>query len=83
MNEGHFSEEERAALHSLAEMFQDKDDRDELRLLLHDGATLRQLILAYRTQRIAFTTIKAIAGFIVIVGGAAAALKASGAWVGK
>jgi len=65
-----FSDTERAALHSLAEMFQDKNDRDALRRLLDDGATIKQLITAYRTQKGALLGIKFIAGLIVAVGGA-------------
>lgn len=78
-----FAENERAVLHSLAEMFADKRDRDELRKLVNEGATLRQLILAYRSQRLAFAFIKGLAGFIVIIGGAAAMVKGSGIWPGK
>lgn len=65
-----FSERERAALHSLAEMFEDKDDRDALRRLLDDGATIKQLITAYRTQKGALLGIKFIAGLIITIGGA-------------
>ena len=43
---GPFTEDERAALHSLAEMFQDKASRDELRRLVHEGTTLREIIMA-------------------------------------
>jgi len=55
--ESQFSSDERAALHSLAEMFQDKDSRDELRRLVHDGTTLREIILAYKTNRRVISTL--------------------------
>lgn len=57
-----FSSDERAALHSLAEMFQDKDSRDELRRLVHDGTTLHEIILAYKTNRCVISTLKTIGG---------------------
>jgi radical SAM superfamily enzyme with C-terminal helix-hairpin-helix motif len=75
-----FTDEERAALHSLAEMLRDKDDRDLLRRLIHDGTTLREIILAYRTQRRLIAGLKATAGLIVLLGGAVAALKSLGLW---
>ena len=55
-----FSESQRAALHSLAEMFQDKASRDELRRLVHEGTTLREIIMAYKTNRRAVSTLKTI-----------------------
>ncbi len=75
-----FTEEERAVLHSLAEMFQDKDCRDELRRLVHDGATLRELILAYKTNRRAVSLLKAVGGLIVLGGATVAALKGLNLW---
>lgn len=75
-----FSSNERAALHSLAEMFQDKDDRDQLRQLMHDGATLKEIILAFRTQRRMISSLKAVGGLIVLLGAAVAALKAMSMW---
>lgn len=75
-----FSEDERAALHSLAEMFQDKDTRDELRRLVHDGTTLREIILAYKTNRRVVSTLKTAGGLIMIAGGTVAALKGLGLW---
>ncbi|MCP3972287.1 MAG: hypothetical protein GY717_18585, partial [Rhodobacteraceae bacterium] len=78
--EASFSAPERATLHSLAEMFQEKDDRDQLRQLVHDGATVREIILAYRTQRRLAATLKAVGGLIVLAGGSVAALKGLGLW---
>lgn len=75
-----FSNDERAALHSLAEMFQDKDDRDQLRQLMHDGATLKEIILAFRTQRRMISSLKAVGGLIVLLGATVAALKAMSLW---
>lgn len=75
-----FTADERGALHSLAEMFQDKDDRDLLRQLVHDGTTLREIILAYRTQRRMVATLKAVGGMIVLGGASVAALKGLGWW---
>jgi hypothetical protein len=78
-----FSATERAALHSLAEMFQDKDDRDALRGLVQDGATLSEIILAYRTQRRMVGALKATGGLIVLLGATVAALKGLNLWPGK
>lgn len=78
--ESQFSSDERAALHSLAEMFQDKDSRDELRRLVHDGTTLREIILAYKTNRRVISTLKTIGGLVVLVGGTVAALKGLNLW---
>ena len=75
-----FSSDERAALHSLAEMFQDKDSQDELRRLVHDGTTLREIILAYKTNRRVISTLKTIGGLVVLAGGAVAALKGLNLW---
>ena len=75
-----FTEDERATLHSLAEIFSDKDDRDELRRLLHDGATLHALILAYKTNKRFVSILKTLGGLIVLVGGTVAALKGLGLW---
>ena len=78
--EGSFTEDERATLHSLAEMFSDKDDRDELRQLIREGTTLRELVLAYRTNRRVISTLKTMGGLIVLAGGAVAALKGLNLW---
>ncbi|WP_136443674.1 hypothetical protein [Pacificoceanicola onchidii] len=75
-----FTETELAALRSLAEIFQDKDERDELRNLIQEGATIREILLAYRTQRRLGATLKAIAGLIVLAGAAVAALKGLNLW---
>lgn len=79
-HESDFSEAERASLHSLAEMFQDKEDRDELRRLVHEGATLREITLAYKTNRRVISTLKTVGGLIVLGGGVAAVLKGLGFW---
>lgn len=78
-----FSETERATLHSMAEMFQDKGDRDQLRELLNEGATLSELVLAYRTQKRLVSFLKAAAGLVVVIGAAGAVLKGVGLWPGK
>ena len=75
-----FSSDERAALHSLAEMFQDKDSRDELRRLVHDGTTLSEFILAHKTNRRVISTLKTIGGLVVLAGGTVAALKGLNLW---
>lgn len=78
--ESSFTEDERATLHSLAEMFSDKDARDELRQLVREGTTLRELVLAYRTNRRVISTLKTIGGLVVLAGGAVAALKGLNLW---
>lgn len=78
-----FSENERSALHSLAEMFDAKEDRDDLRQLLAEGATISELVMAYRTQKRLVGFLKAAAGLIAIFGAAAAALKTFGFLPGK
>lgn len=78
--ESKFTEDERATLHSLAEMFSDKGDRDELRRLVHDGTTLREIIMAYKTNRRAISMLKAIGGLVVLAGGTVAALKGLNLW---
>ena len=78
--ESRFTEEERATLHSLAEMFSNKDDRDELRQLVREGTTLHELVLAYRTNRRAVSTLKTIAALIGLIGGAVVALKGLNLW---
>lgn len=78
-----FNVSERSTLHSLAEMFQDKDDRDALRSLIHDGATLSEIILAYKTQRRMVSVLKAVGGLIVLLGATVAALKGLNIWPGK
>lgn len=78
--ESSFTEDERATLHSLAEMFSDKDARDELRQLVREGTTLRELVLAYRTNRRVISTLKTIGGLIVLAGGTVAALRGLNLW---
>lgn len=78
--ESNFSEEERATLHSLAEMFSDKDDRDELRRLVHEGTTLREIILAYKMNKLVVLILKTLGGLIILAGGAVAALKGLNLW---
>ncbi len=78
--ESKFTEDERATLHSLAEMFSDKDDRDELRSLVRSGATLHEIILAYKTNRRAVSLLKAAGGVIVLGGATVAALKGLNLW---
>lgn len=80
VTESKFTEDERATLHSLAEMFSDKDDRDELRRLVHDGTTLHEIILAYKTNRRVVSTLKTVGGLIVLAGGTVAALKGLNLW---
>lgn len=76
-----FSTDERAALHALAEMFRSREDRDRLRDLMQEGATLKQLVTAYRSQKYLLTAVKVIAGLIVVVGGAWAAIRGvTGGW---
>ena len=76
----HFSEQERATLHSLAEIFSDKRDRDELRRLIHEGTTLREIILAYKTNRMVVSTLKTVGGLIVLISAAWAALRGLDLW---
>ena len=71
-----FSEEERATLHAVAEMFQDKDDRDELRQLLSEGATLSELVTAYKSRRWLIAWLKAAGGLIVLGAAVYGALQA-------
>ena len=80
VSESKFSTDERATLHSLAEMFSDKDARDELRRLVQDGTTLREIILAYKTNRRAVSILKTVGGLVVLAGGTVAALKGFGLW---
>ena len=75
-----FNEDERATLHSLAEMFSNKKDRDELRRLVHDGTTLREIILAYKTNKRVVSFLKTSGGLIVLAGGVFDALKGFGLW---
>lgn len=75
-----FSPDEHAALHSLAEMFQDKESRDELRRLVQDGTTLREIILAYKINGRVISTLKTIGGLVVLAGGTVAALKGLSLW---
>mgnify|MGYP000132623525 CR=1 FL=1 len=75
-----FNTEERAVLHSLAEMFGDKEDRNQLRILVHEGATIKELILAYKTQKRLVGTLKAVGGLIVLAGASVAALKGLNLW---
>jgi hypothetical protein len=75
---GSFTEEERKVLHSVAEIFSEKKDRDELRKLIDEGATLRELILAYRSQRRVVSTLKAIGGLVVLGGAVISVFKGAG-----
>lgn len=67
-----FTDAERAALHSLAEMFSLKEDRDTLRELVKSGVTIKDLVFAYKYQKTSWRLAKWVAGFITIVGGAVA-----------
>ena len=78
--ESSFSREERAALHSLAEMFSDKDARDDLRRLLDEGATLREIVMAYRTNHRVVRSLKAFAGLVILATSTVAALKGFNLW---
>ncbi|WP_420012233.1 hypothetical protein [Tateyamaria sp.] len=78
--ESPFTKDQRATLHSLAEMFSDKDARDELRRLVHEGTTLREIILAYKTNKRVVSTLKTLGGLIVLAGGTVAALKGLNLW---
>ncbi len=75
-----FSSDEHAALHSLAEMFQDKESRDELRRLVQDGTTLREIILAYKINGRVISKLRTIGGLVVLAGGTVAALKGLNLW---
>lgn len=75
-----FTEDERGTLRSVAEMFSDKDDRDQLRALLSEGATIKQLIQAYKTQRGIVGLLKGVAGLIVVLSAAFAAVKGLNLW---
>ncbi|WP_136441065.1 hypothetical protein [Pacificoceanicola onchidii] len=79
-SENPFSDAERRTLLSLAEMFQDKKERDLLRDIVRDGTTLREILLAYRTQRRLIAFLKAFGGLIVLAGAAVAALKGLNLW---
>ena len=81
--EADFSEADRRTLRSLAEMFSDKEERDQLRRLMHEGATLREIILAYKTNRRLISGLKAVGGLIVLAGATAAALRGLNLWPGK
>ncbi|MEY8143008.1 hypothetical protein [Falsihalocynthiibacter sp. CO-5D18] len=73
-----FSETERATLASVADMFAVKKDRDDFRELVRSGATVREMVLAYRTQKRMISTLKAVASLIAVLGAAYAALKQFG-----
>ena len=75
-----FSKEEWATLHSLAEMFSDKEARDELRRMLDEGATFRELVMAYKTNRRVISALKTTATLIVLASAAIAALKSLSLW---
>ena len=78
-----FTEDQLTVLQSVAEMFGEKKDRDMMRALLDQGATIREITMAYRTQRMMVRTLKAVGGLIVLGGASAAALKGLGFWPGK
>jgi hypothetical protein len=75
-----FTQDERATLHSLAEMFQDKEERDELRKLLQAGTTLRELVMAYKVNLRMVTVLKASGGMIVLLAAVVAALRGLNFW---
>lgn len=75
-----FTDEEEAALRSLAEMFSDRDSREELTFLMREGTTLQEIILAYKINRRVISGLKAIGGLIVLAGGTVAALKGFNLW---
>lgn len=77
-----FNESERAALHSLADMFGKSEDREKLRILLRQGVTLTQLVDAYKGQRWFIGTLKTL-GVMAVAGTAiAAAAKGVATWGG-
>jgi len=76
----HFTADERKVLHSLAEMFSEKDCRDELRQIVHEGATVRELIMAYRARNRLVKSLQTIGGLIILLGGAIAALRGMNLW---
>ena len=67
-----FTDRERAALHSLAEMFSEKEDRDTLRELVKAGVTIKDLVFAYKYQKTSWRLAKWVASFIAALGAAAA-----------
>ncbi len=73
-----FSREERKVLHSLVEIFQDKECRDKLREIIRDGTTLRELIMAYKTQRRLVSYLKAVGGLVVLLAAVVAAVRQLG-----
>ncbi|QBF32132.1 hypothetical protein [Thalassococcus sp. S3] len=75
-----FTASERAVLHQLAEMFSEKEDRDHLRRLLEEGVTLKQIILAYKTNRRMMATLKAIGALIVLLAAVVGAIKSLNPW---
>ena len=62
-------------LRSIADMFPDKNDREELRVIVSEGATIKELANAYRTQKGVVSFLKASSGLIIVMGGAYAVLK--------
>ena len=79
---GNFTEWERRVLHSLANTFQDKEDLDTLNSIMASGATLKEIVTAYRSQKWLVGRIKVLAGLVAAVAAAWAALKGAG-WVGR
>ena len=75
-----FTQDERATLHSLAEMFEDKEDRDELRRLVQAGTTLRELVMAYKVNRRVMTVLKASGGLVVLIGLVVSTLRGLNIW---
>lgn len=75
-----FDDEELKTLHSLTDIFQDKKACDELRRLLDDGTTLRELIMAYKTNRRIVASLKSLGALIVLAGGVVAALRGLNLW---
>lgn len=73
--ESSFSTDERATLHVVAEMFERKEDRDALRNLIEDGATLSEIITAYRSRRFVIASLKGTAALVVTLGAAYGVLR--------
>ena len=74
-----FSETERATLHSVAEMLGDRDDRDQLRQIIQSGATIKDLVFAYKYQKTTWRIVKwAASSMAILAAGAAAITQLSG-----
>ena len=75
-----FTEDEQTALRSLAEVFSDKESREDLTVLVREGTTLQEIILAYKINRRVIARLKTIGGLIVLAGTTVAALKGLNLW---